>query len=136
VAVASVQDVADSLGRPITTTAEVVQVGKWLDDAEMQIRLRLGVVAALDQQALAFVEREAVILKIRNPEGKKSESIDDYQYSRYDSAARGQVWILDEWWDLLTPNSLGGAFTITPYSTTYMAEALNTTSVSDWDSIP
>lgn len=134
-AVATVQDVADSLGRPITTDAEIVQVGQWLDDAEMQIRLRLGVVTALDQQALAYVEREAVILKIRNPEGKKSEQIDDYQYSRYDAAARGQIWITAEWWDLLSPGGSAGAFSITPSGDTYWALAATRLTQPDWDSV-
>lgn len=111
--VATVEDVATSLGRPITDPLEVAKVQQWLDDAEMQIRLRLGPIADLDQEAVAFVEREAVILKLRNPQGYQSESIDDYTY-RWGSGS-GQVAILDEWWDLLTPDSSSAAFTITPY---------------------
>lgn len=134
-AVATVADVADSLGRPISDDLEVIQVARWLDDAELQIRVRLGDVSLLDQAVLAFVEREAVILKIRNPAGKQSEQIDDYSYRREDSTARGQVQILSEWWLMLAPGGDSGAFTITPYSTTYVAEALPPL-MPEWDVNP
>jgi hypothetical protein len=78
--------------------------------------MKLGDLAALDADALAYVVRESVILKIRNPEGKQAEGIDDYNYRRYDANARGQVVILAEWWDLLTPDTSSDAYTITPYS--------------------
>ena len=114
-AVAVVQDVATSLGRPITEQAEIEQVQMWLDDAELQIRLRLGDVHLLDQETVAFVEREAVVLKVRNPDGKQNERVDDYSYGLSEAQARGQVLILDEWWALLTPDKATGAFSITPY---------------------
>jgi hypothetical protein len=126
VAAATVSDVATSLGRPVSTSAEVEQIQLWLDDAEMQVRLRLGDVSALDQQALRYVEREAVVLKVKNPDGKKSEGIDDYNYGRYDDAARGQVYITDEWWELLAPKTAGGAFTISPFG------ASDVTSTGAW----
>jgi hypothetical protein len=131
VSVATVSQVAASLGRPITSDSELVQIQTWLDDAEMQIRVRLGDVAALDQAAVAYVEREAVLLKVRNPEGKASEAIDDYRYQRTDSAAAGQVQILDEWWVLLSPTQIGGAFSITPYAAADTAAAPPTTTL-DW----
>jgi hypothetical protein len=115
-AVATVSEVATSLGRPIDSATESDQVQQWLDDAEMQVRLRLGDLTLLDQRALAYVEREAVVLKVKNPDGKKSEAIDDYNYGRQEDAARGQVYIIDDWWDMLTPDMATGAFTITPYS--------------------
>lgn len=109
-AVATVDDVATSLGRPITDSTEVSQVEMWISDAEMQIRLRLGDVSALDQEAVAFVEREAVVLRMRNPEGYSSESIDDYTY-RWGNETR-QVVIRDEWWTMLSPSRLGTAYSI------------------------
>jgi hypothetical protein len=137
VAVADVDDVARSLARDITSVSEIAQVTLWLDDAEMQIRLRLGDVSLLDHDVLVFVEREAVILKIRNPDGKQSEGIDDYNYRRNEDNARGQVVILDAWWDMLTPDtSSGGAFSITPGGDPYVAEAASVTSVTNrsrWD---
>jgi hypothetical protein len=112
--VATSTQVATSLGRSLTS-AETAQVNMWLADAEMQIRLRLGDVAELDQEALAYVEREAVILKLLNPEGKKSEQIDDYKYDRGSAQSVGQVFITDEWWAILTPAASETAFTIVPF---------------------
>ena len=109
-AVATINEVAVSLGRPITETDEVAQVKQWLEDAELQIRLRLGPVADLDQQALAFVEREAVVARMRNPQGYQYEAIDDYRYGL--PASSRQVTILDEWWDMLTPSGSSTAFSI------------------------
>jgi hypothetical protein len=130
--VASVDEVATSLGRPIATQAEVQQVQLWLDDAEMQIRLRLGDVSLLDQEVLSFVEREAVVLKVRNPDAKESESIDDYRYQRTDTAAKGQVQILDEWWNMLTPDGSGGAFSITAAGDPYWSAACSPTDPAWW----
>ena len=113
--VATVDEVATSLGRPITEQAEVDQVQQWLADAEMQIRLRLGDVQLLDPEVVAYVEREAVVLKVRNPDGKQNERIDDYSYGLSEAQARGQVLILDEWWDMLTPDASTAAFSIRPF---------------------
>lgn len=113
-AVATVSDVETSLGRPITDAAEVAQVAQWLADAELLISTRLGDVTLLNQAILGYVEREAVILKMRNPEGYQSETVDDYTYRWGDT--RGRVSILDEWWDMLSPTSSTTAFTITPFS--------------------
>ncbi len=132
-AAAIVQDVLTSLGRAATSSDETAQIDLWLNDAEMQIRLRLGDVALLDQDALQFVEREAVVLKARNPDGKQSEGIDDYRYSLNGDSARGQVVILDEWWDLLTPDGSNAAFSITPSGDPYVAEAYSTVSREWWD---
>lgn len=109
-AVATAQDVATSLGRPITDTNEIAQVEQWLADAELLIRLRYPDLTVLDQDALAYVEREAVVLRMRNPEGYQSETIDDYTY-RWGSNA-GRVTILDEWWQMLAPTSRGSFYTV------------------------
>jgi hypothetical protein len=110
--VATVDDVATSLGRPITDVAEVAQVEQWLGDAELLIAARLGDITLLDQAMLAYVEREAVVLKMRNPEGYQSETVDDYTYRWGEN--RGRVSILDEWWNLLDPDAGGGAFSVRP----------------------
>lgn len=109
-AVATLQDVATSLGRPITDTTEVDQVNQWLGDAELQIKLRLGDLAALDQAAIAYVEREAVVARLRNPDGYQYETIDDYRYGLPNESRR--ITITDEWWTMLAPAP--GAFTIRP----------------------
>lgn len=112
-AVATVSDVATSLGRPITDAAEVAQVEQWLADAELLIRSRLGDIAALDQDVVAYVEREAVVARLRNPDGYQYEAIDDYRYGLPNESRR--VSIIDEWWEMLTPDGSTAAFTITPY---------------------
>ena len=114
--VATVEDVATSLGRPISevTDAELAQWNMWLGDAERQIRGRLGDVSVLDQEDLAFVEREAVVLKVKRPDPARTVTVavDDGSVSKtYDS---GQVTILDEWWDLLSPAAQAAGFSTRP----------------------
>lgn len=112
-AVVTYEDVAVTLGRPITDSDEQDQVTRWIADAELLIRLRLGDVSLLDQDALAFVEREAVAARLRNPDGVSSEAVDDYKYTM--PANSRQVTILDEWWNLLSPETGAGAFSARPY---------------------
>ena len=112
-AVVAPDDVAASLGRPLTDQFEIDQVKQWIDDAELLIRVRLGDLAALDQDVLRFVVREAVVARLRNPDGYQSESIDDYTY-RHGSETR-RVTILDEWWRMLSPRSGRRAFSVMPY---------------------
>lgn len=109
-AVATVQDVATSLGRPITDSLEVAQVNQWLGDAELQIRLRFPDLSALDQEVLAFVEREAVVARLRNPDGYQYESIDDYRYGLPNESRR--ITITDEWWAMLSPVVRGSFYTV------------------------
>jgi hypothetical protein len=113
-AVATFEDVAVAIGRPITSGEEIDQVEHWLTGAELQIVARLGDVAELDQVAVVYVEAEAVAAKLANPNGYQYEAIDDYRYGLPTESRR--VTITDEWWDLLTPaDGSGSAFTITPY---------------------
>ena len=114
-AVATVEGVSTSLGRPISDDPEYAQVLQWLNDAELQIRLRLGDVNLLDQEVLEYVEREAVILKIRNPDGHANERIDDFSFGLSPAQAAGHVLITPEWWGLLSPTSQQGAFSTRPY---------------------
>lgn len=111
-AVATFQDVAVALGRPITDSDEQAQVTYWLDAVELQIKARLGDIADLDQDVLKYVEVEAVATKMQNPNGYQSETIDDYTY-RYGTETR-RVTILDEWWDLLRPATASEAFSTRP----------------------
>ena len=94
-----------AIGRPISDQTEQARVNYWLDAAELQIKARLGVVAALDQSVVRYVETEAVAARMSNPEGYSSESIDDYVY-RYGTETR-QVTIRPEWWALLSPAHSG-----------------------------
>lgn len=111
-AVATYNDVAIALGRPITNPAEQAQVTYWLNAVELQIKARLGNVADLDQDVLKYVEVEAVATKMQNPNGYQSETIDDYTY-RFGAETR-RVTILPEWWDLLRPGTAPDAYSTRP----------------------
>ena len=118
---ATVADVSTRLGRTITTSEETAQVHAWLEDAEAMIRTGIP---DLDARVTAgsplvgtvvMVEANAVIRKIRNPEGYTSETIDDYTYRYNEQVRRGDIFITDEEWALLRPGVRpGGTFTIRP----------------------
>jgi len=109
---ATYEDVAVAIGRPISDPTEQAQVGYWLNAVEIQIKARLGDLAELDQDALRYVEVEAVAAKMQNPNGYQSETIDDYTY-RFGTETR-RVTILDEWWRLLGPAGSSEAFSTRP----------------------
>jgi len=111
VAVVSYLEVETSLGRSLSD-AEIAQVNQWIDDAELLVRTRLGDLDALDQDVLAYVVREAAATRARNPEGYQYEAIDDYRYGM--PAESRKVTITDEWWDLLTPTTRAGAYSVRP----------------------
>jgi len=112
-ALATYEDVAVALGRPITAgSAEQLQVSYWLDAVELQIKARLGNIADLDAATVVYVETEAVATKMQNPNGYQSETIDDYTY-RYGAETR-RVTILPEWWELLRPSTETSAFSTSP----------------------
>lgn len=106
-----ITDIETALGRTLTLT-EQPQATQWIADALMLIEVRLGDPALLNQPAVDYVVREAVVARFRNPEGYQSESIDDYTY-RHGSETR-QVTILPEWWELLSPSTVSGAFSTRP----------------------
>lgn len=120
-AYATLTDVSTRLGRPITSTDEVVQVNAWIEDVEALILARIPTLVAdvatgtPSAALVAMVEATAVIRKIRNPEGKVSEDIDDYRYRLNAEAARGDLFLTDAEWVLLSPSSGGGAFSVSPY---------------------
>lgn len=121
-AYATLTDVSTRLGRPITSTEEVAQVQAWLEDVEALILAYLpGLAAAIANGAptlpvVVMVEANAVIRKIRNPEGKVSEDVDDYRYRLNADAARGDLFLTDAEWALLsTPSVSSGAFSVRPY---------------------
>lgn len=120
-AYATLTDVSTRLGRSITTDAELAQVNAWLADVETLILSRIPTLAALiaagapSQGIVVMVEANAVIRKIRNPEGKVSEDIDDYRYRLNADAARGDLFLTDPEWALLSPGNGSGAYSVTPY---------------------
>lgn len=117
---ATVTDVSTRLGRPITDPLEVAQVQAWLSDVENLILARIPTLAVLvaagspTASVVAAVEANAVIRKIKNPDGYSSETIDDYTYRRNEDARRGELFLTDAEWALLFPDAGGGAFTIRP----------------------
>lgn len=118
---ANVTDVQIRLGRPITSAAEIAQVTAWLTDVEALIKVRIPdldqrvALGQIDEAIVALVEAQAVVRKVKNPDGKQNERIDDYSYGLNTDAARGDLFLTDEEWALLLPVSATGAFTIRPF---------------------
>ena len=117
---AILQDVTDSLGRPIVG-AEATQVLGWLDKIERIVSRKLGDLdvlisdGRLSAELLVDVETEAVIRKVKNPDGKVSEGIDDYNYRLNENARKGDLFLTDEEWALISPDlpaTLGGAYSV------------------------
>jgi hypothetical protein len=104
VTVAALTDVEKALGRPLAAD-EIGRVVWWLNAAELQIGARLGDVSLLNEEAVRYVEAEAAVARLSNPEGVASETIDDYTY-RLPTESR-RVTILDEWWAMLSPAADG-----------------------------
>jgi hypothetical protein len=118
VAVATYEDVAVTLGRPISTESEQAQVEWWLDGVELFIVARLGPVADLDQTVVKYVEVEAVADKVRRSgrdESSITVAVDDGSVTRrYESGVTASD-ITDEWWQLLDPDSNTATASIRPY---------------------
>lgn len=117
--------IAVALGRtaPTAGSPEFAQWDMWIADARMLIAARLvgtgtGQVAdldALDQAALDYVVREAVVAQVRRPDDATSVDVrvDDGSVAKTYRTGSGRVTIRDEWWDLLSPSaSASGAFSI------------------------
>lgn len=106
----TITDIETALGR-FLTIPEQGQANQWIGDARMLIEARLGSLDALNQSALDYVVREAVVARFRNPDGVQSESIDDYTYRH--AAETRRVTILPEWWDLLSPAATAYSIPVT-----------------------
>ena len=116
-AVATYEDVAVALGRPISTEAEQGQVGWWLNGVELFITARLGNVADLPEAVVKYVEVEAVVAKIQRG-GRTESSItvtaDDGSVTRrYENPVTASD-ITDEWWQLLDPDTNTATASIRP----------------------
>lgn len=68
----------------------------------------------LDEALVKAVVSRMVLRVLRNPEGKSSEQIDDYKFTRDDSRTSGDLVLTDADLALLTPSSSTGAFSIRP----------------------
>lgn len=117
---ATLSDVSTRLGRPITDAEEIAQVTAWLADVEAMILARIPDLDELvadgspSAAVVAMVEANAVIRKIKNPDGKVSEGIDDYNYRLNENSRKGELFLTDEEWALLLPGAANGAWTIRP----------------------
>lgn len=118
---AGITDVSARLGRAITSAAEVLQVETWIDDAERLITRRIPDLAAritsgaISADDVVRVAAQAVVRKVKNPDGKQNERIDDYSYGLVKEAAQAEIHITDEEWEILLADpasSVEGAFTI------------------------
>lgn len=114
--VATIEQVATSLQRPAPDpgSPEALAWQMWLDDAELQIKVRYPDLSKLDQDVLAYVERLAVEMKIKNPDpvATRQISIDDGSESSTWTRSSGTVEILPEWWDMLSGRKIRKAFAI------------------------
>lgn len=114
--VTQISDVAAILGRPIVPPEEE-QVQGWINRVEGRIRRRIP---DLDErledlgfgETLIGVVVDVVIRKINNPDGLRSERIDDYYYDRGSQTA--DLWPTDEEWAELLPAVALGAFSTRP----------------------
>ena len=117
---AVLDDVIKRLGRPITDQAEIDQVNEWIEDAEDLILGRLrnlpGRVAAglPTERTVVRVIANAVIRKIKNPDGKVSEGVDDYNYRLNENSRKGDIFLTDEEWADLTPGALSSGYSTRP----------------------
>lgn len=117
----NVTEVSRRLGRPITDPNEVTQVNAWINDVKAIIRARFPHIdthlidGTVSTDAYEFVVCSVVERKVRNPDGKQNERIDDYSYGLTEDAARGGLFLTEEEQQLLTPGgNAGGAFSIIP----------------------
>jgi hypothetical protein len=91
--------------RPLTPEENTV-VGSLLDDAWALMQIRVPAVATAEAgsvgEALIRSVMVAMILRVlKNPDGAKSETIDDYSFTRDDSNATGGLYLSDDDVELL-----------------------------------
>lgn len=129
-AFANLQDVQTRLGRAVSDASEVDQVNAWIADVEATIQTRISDLpdrVADDANYAALVKKiiaQIVCRKIKNPDGKQNERIDDYSYGLGSEAARADLKPTEDEWEELAPGSSSGseAFTIRPTFTSGFAE--------------
>ena len=104
-AYATVEDVATTLGKdPATLTAvKRSQIEDWIFKTQRIIKKRLGYLTLLDADNLRDVISEVVARRVRNPDGKQNERLDDYGYGLDKEVAKGRLYLTDDEWDQLTP---------------------------------
>ena len=119
-ALATVADV-EARWRSLSASEETVATAL-LDDASAIVRSRVSDVddriadSDVYEALVVGIVAGMVLRVIRNPEGKRSETIDDYSYTRDDATKSGLLYLSDEEAALLGGGTTTtAAFTITPY---------------------
>ncbi|QXE36206.1 phage Gp19/Gp15/Gp42 family protein [Streptomyces sp. GMY02] len=112
VALATLDDLADRLGRDLTDE-EQRRATAWLDDATALILKRFPQYATTPTAISTKVCCAMVLRVLGNPEGKRQESIDDYSYTIDSSRSRGEVYLSDDEVEELRPPKKT-AFSIVP----------------------
>lgn len=117
---ASPADVA-ARWRPLSSDEELV-AERLLGDAWAELLVRVPTLEArleaetLSSAVVTRVLASMVLRVLRNPDGKRIEAIDDYQYTRDDAVSSGVLYATAEELALLAePGNTGAAFTISPF---------------------
>jgi len=113
-ALATLDDLAVRLGRSLTA-AEMGQASAWLDDATAIIVDRFPQYATTPTAASTAVCCAMVRRVLLNPGGLRSETVDDYSYTRDTVLSAGELYMTDSEIDALRPVRTS-AFSITPYT--------------------
>lgn len=119
------------------TDDEQLKASVLLDDSWTLIKLRNATIearltaATLDTAIVVMVQCAMVIRVLRNPEGKRQEQIEDYSYTRDDSAS-GALYLSDLELALLdVVADTSTAFTIRPWH-----DPLVVLETTPWDTWP
>ena len=111
-ALATLDDLADRLGRDLTDEEER-RATAWLEDAEALILKPFPQYATTPTAISKKVCCAMVLRVLTNPDGKRQESIDDYSYTVDSSRSRGEVYLSDDELEELRP-AKKAAFSIVP----------------------
>ena len=99
-ATATSQDVESRLGRPLDES-EVALAETLLGDVELLIKSKARNFDALDPDIVVMVEATAVARVLRNPDGIRSQSADEFSYTVDSRVASGYLNLLPDEWALL-----------------------------------
>jgi len=119
-------DVSVRLGRTISDADGIAQINAWIADAERIILRRIPDIATriadgrITSDDVVAIEAQAVLRKVKNPDGYTYESIDDYRHGLNDAMSKGEIFITDDDWEILLYDpalaaSPTGAFSTRPY---------------------
>ena len=95
-------------------SGDTAQCQGFLDEAEGLILERIPdledriIAGTIAFDTVAAVERRAVRRVMLNPEAKQNEKIDDYSFGRDKGTSTGEVYISDEEWSRLIPQTAPG----------------------------